>query len=319
MENKDARIFITSVNKITARLEHYGEANTDEIHLLKLIYKYSCYAQTYATLQRLDKMVAQLQRENPFICLEKQAVPSYIDSTITIPEIPIGTNGNEAPVLTGGSVTLTDPNTVYTFSYADLLSGFTDDSGQPASGFVIKVLPVQGTLKYNGSLVSLGTLYPDPTLLTYTRDVDTGYSVSFNYSAYDSDSQLPLESNVVSMNITVEAITLANEPATVGDRAQYAGNRVTTVFTVADFTTEAIAPYFDPEANDLDAIRIDEVSTANVGTYYYLGVEVVEGQIITAAELNSGAFYHTAPDANGITTDSFNASVRDTGSMIWVQ
>lgn len=319
MENKEARIFITSVGNVTARLENYGDANTDQVQLLKLIYKYACYSPTYACLQRLDSMVAELQRTSPFICLEKQAVSGYVDTEITIPEVVIGTNGNESPTITAGAVTLADPNDDYTFSYADMFSGWSDDSSGVAGNFVIKTLPGQGTLKYNGSAVTVGVLYADPTLLVYSRDVDTGYSASFTYSAYDTDAQLPLESNTVAMDITVEAITTSNEPATVGDRAQYAGNRVTTVFSSADFTTEAIAPYFDPEANELDAIRIDEVSTANVGVYYYLGVVVVEGQVITKAELDAGAFYHVAPDANGISTDSFNASVRDTGSMIWVQ
>lgn len=318
MESKDARIFITSVGNITARLEHYGEANTDQVHLLKLIYKYACYSPTYSCLQRLDSMVAELQRTSPFICLEKQAVTGYVDTELVIPEVPIGVE-NGAPVLTGGAIVVEDPNEFYTFSYSSLLSGFVDDSGDPASNFVIKSLPAQGSLSYDGVSVVLNTLYPDPSLLVYTRDGDPGYSSSFTYSAYDNDIQLPLESNTVTMNITVEAITIVNQPATVGDRAQYQGNRVTTVFTVADFTTAAIAPYFDPEANELDAIRIDEVSTANTGVYYYLGVVVVEGQVITKAELDAGAFYHTAPDANAITTDSFNASVRDTGSMIWVQ
>lgn len=319
MENKEARIFITSVGNVTAKLEHYGDANTDQVQLLKLIYKYACYSPTYACLQRLDSMVAELQRTSPFICLERQAVSGYVDTEITIPEVIIGVDGNTAPTITAGAVTLTDPNDDYTFSYTDMFSGWSDDSSGTAGDFVIKTLPAQGTLKYNGVAVVTGTLYADPTLLVYSRDVDTGYSTSFTFSAYDTDAQLPLESNIVTMDITVEAITISNQPATVGDRAQYAGNRVTTVFSVEDFTTEAIAPYFDPETNALDAIRIDEVSTANVGTYYYLGVEVVEGQIITNAELASGAFYHVAPDANGITTDSFNASVRDTGSMIWVQ
>ena len=104
----------------------------------------------------------------------------------------------------------------------------------------------------------------------------------------------------------------------MGDRAQYSGNRSTTVFTVSDFTTLTIAPYFDPEGNELDAIRIDEISTANYGTYYYFGAEVVPGQIITKDELNAGAFYHVGPDANAISTDSFNASLREDVNMTWV-
>ena len=318
MEEKNARIYITSVNNVSSRMEHYGEANTDQVHLLKLIYKYACYSPTYKCLQRLDSMVAELQRTSPFICLEKKAVQGYVDSTITIPEIIIGSNDNTAPTITGSSITLLSPNQVYTFSYSDLLSGYSDDVSGLAGNLVIKSLPTQGVLKYNGVDVLIETLYANPALLTYTRDVDTGYGVSFNYSVYDRNSQLPLESNTVACSVTVDAITNGNEPATVGDRAQYAGNRTTTVFTVADFTTSAIAPYFDPEANDLDAIRIDEISDANTGIYYYLGSPVIEGQVITNSELASGAFYHIASDSNAIATDSFNASVRDTGSLIWV-
>ena len=104
----------------------------------------------------------------------------------------------------------------------------------------------------------------------------------------------------------------------MGDRAQYSGNRSTTVFSSADFTTEPIAPYFDPEGNDLDAIRIDEVSTANLGLYYLYDTAVSIGQVITKAELDAGAFYHVGPDANAISTDGFNASVRDNVNMTWV-
>jgi hypothetical protein len=68
----------------------------------------------------------------------------------------------------------------------------------------------------------------------------------------------------------------------------------------------------------LDAIRIDEVSTANTGVYYYFGSVLAEGQVITKAELDAGAFYHVGQDANGISTDSFNASVRDNVNMTWV-
>lgn len=319
MDNKEARIFVTSVNNFSNRLEHYGDANLSQISLLKLIYKYACYSPTYLCLKRLDSMVAELQRTSPFICLEKQAFQAYIDTAITIPQVIPGSNGNEAPTLTGNIVTLEDPNDDYIFSYSSLLSGFSDTDSPVAGNFVIKTLPTQGTLTYNGSLAVINTLYANPSLLVYSRNIDASYGTSFTYSAYDTDSQLPLESNTVTMNITVENITLTNSPATVGDRAQYADNRETTVFSVADFTSRAVAPYFDPEANDLDAIRIDEVSTANVGVYYYLGAAVTEGQVITAAELAAGAFYHVGPESNSITTDSFNASVRDTGSMIWVQ
>lgn len=318
MENKDARIFVTSVGNISKRLEHYGDANMDQINLLKLIYKYSCYATTYSQLQRLDSMVAELQRTSSYICNEFQAAPGYVDDAV-IPVIDIvAGEENNAPTITGGAITVADPNETYTFTVADLFSTFSDPDGHGYGNFVIKVLPSTGSLAYNGVAVTINTLYSDPTLLVYTRTGTSGYSDPFDFAVYDNDSQLPLESNTGTMAVTVEAITQTNQPATVGDRAEYSGNRSTTVFAVADFTTEAIAPYFDPEGNDLDAIRIDEISDANTGVFYYFGNPVVAGQVITATELANGAFYHVGPDVNSISTDSFNASVRDTGSMIWV-
>jgi len=320
MKEKDSRIYLSSVNSISARLENYGDADISKVSLLKLIYKYAEYSTEYATLKRLDSMVAELQRTSPFICLEKFAVQAYIDTSITIPIVDIGGGTtNQPPVMTDIAATLGDTVYTYAFSSAVLYSTYTDDAGGSPSSFVIKSIPAAGLLKYNGTAVTIGAQYTNPALLTFTRDGVGSYADVFTFSVYDNDSQIPLESNTVNSVLTITAIAGANQAPTVGDRAQYAGNRTTTVFTVADFTTETILPYFDPETNDLDAIRIDEVSTANVGTYYFLGTEVVEGQIITNAELVSGAFYHVAADANAIATDSFNASIRDTGSMIWVQ
>ena len=318
MEEKNAKIFVSSVKNITDKLEVYGNVDLSKIFLLKLIYKYSCYATTYATLQRLDKMVAYLQRTSKDICSEYTASQRMVsESIIGVVDIVTGVVNN-APTISPNSATLDSITTVFTFVSNQIYSSFSDPDGNSPGNFVIKVLPTTGTLQYNGVNVSIDTLYSDPTKLTYTRAGTSGYSDTFSWAVFDNDTQLPLESNTVVMSITVTAFANSNEPATVGDRVQYAGNRVTTVFTVADFTTQTIAPYFDPEANDLDAIRIDEVSTANSGVYYYYDAPVVEGQIITAAELAAGAFYHIGADANGIVTDSFNASVRDTGSMIWV-
>lgn len=320
MEEKEARIFVSAVNSLSKKLEHYGDADISNLSLLKLIYKYVKFCTKYSTLQRLDTMVAELQRTSPHICLEQFAVNAYVDSSLSVPiVITMGSGSNQAPTLTAASITLTDGLSPYTFTYADIFSGYSNPEGGVASAFVIKTVPSNGTLLYNGNAIAINTLYIDPTLLTYVKDSDLAYGTSFTFSAYDNDVQIPLESNVVACTVTVEAAVTLNSPATVGDRAQYAENRSITIFTVADFTTKAIAPYFDPEANALDAIRIDEISTANTGVYYYLGTPVVAGQVITNAELASGAFYHTAPDANAISTDSFNASVRDTGSMIWVQ
>ena len=317
MVNKNARIFVASIAKLSKELEHYGTADTDKLSLLKLIYKYSCHSSTYSQLQRLDNMVSNLQRTDKLICLEKQSA-GYASYTSPAGSVTIGLDGNIAPTLTSSSITVLDPNDTYTFTYSDLFSGYSDDSVGTIGSFVIDTLPANGTLAYNGFSIVAGTLLYDPTKLVYSRNNDTGSSTSFTYSAYDNDSQLTLVSNVVSCAVTVESITVANQPPTVGNTNIYENNRTTTILTSADFTSLAIAPYIDPEGDALDAIKILAISAVNGGNYYYYGAIAVVGQVITKAELDTGAFYHTAADSNSITTDTIEVAVRDTGSMIWV-
>jgi len=313
VENRN--VFVSSLSKTTKRFSFYGYASITNISLLKLIYKYACYSKTYSNLQRLDSMVAYLQAVGPDIVTQITATKGYPSGVIQ----PIVINPQSRPTVSGTSITL--DLEAYTFSISNFNVNYADADGDELSLFTIKSLPANGTLSYDGENISAPFTFTDASKLVYTRNSDVAYSSSFTFTVSDSNCTIPMESTPATVSITVEDIVevIGNQPAVIGDRAQYAGNRVTTVFSVGDFTTQTIAPYFDPETNDLDAIRIDEVSTANTGTFFYLGVEVTPGQIITNAELAFGAFYHEGPDANSISTDSFNASVRDTGSMIWVQ
>ena len=273
-------------------------------------------ATTHKQLMRLDEMVNWLQINDSLICSEIMAnrgsdyvwIPPAVDNTALETDPPI--------IVPEGS-TITTGNILKTFSNDDVYAGYSDPTFSAVSAFSIKSLPTTGTLTYNGEAVVLNTFLTDPSLLVYTRAGESAYTDSFGLSAWNSNAKASVETATVTYNLTIEDL-LTNQPATVGDRAQYSGNRATTVFSSADFTTQPIAPYFDPEGNDLDAIRIDEVSTANAGTYFYFGSAVVEGQIITKDELDAGAFYHVGQDANGISTDSFNASVRDSVNMTWV-
>lgn len=325
MKEKDARIFVTSVSNASKRLEYYGDAQIEGITLLKLIYKYASYCTTYKQLQRLNSMVSTLQTTDHLICMEYQALPAYNMPLSGTGEVVIGAGSpNQPPTLGDISITLLEGITAFGFADVVLYENYVDDAGGSPSGFVIKTLPANGGLYYNGSIVTLNTILPTSAFLIFERypdgisGVDDAYVTTFTFSAFDDDSQLPLESNIATVTVNVDAFGTTNQPATVGDRAQYSDNRATTVFTVADFTVNAIAPYFDPEGNDLDAIRIDEVSDANTGVYYFFDAEVTVGQVITNAEIAAGAFYHVAADQNEISTDTFEASVRDTGSMIWV-
>lgn len=317
MENKNAKIFVSSIKNLSKKLRFYGDANIDKLSLLKLIYKYACYSTTYEQLQRMDKMISNLQITDDMICMEQQVstTSSYVSP---IGVVTIGDGGNVAPTLSGSAITVGEEAETFVFSFLSLFSGYLDDSTGPPSSFVINTLPANGTLTYNGAAVVAGSLLYDSTKLVYTRNSDVAYSSSFTYSAYDDDIQVPLVSNIATCAITVEEVLVVNLPPTVGNTNIYEENRTTTTFSSADFTSLAIAPYSDPEGDSLDAIKVLSISAVNGGNYYYYGAIVTIGQIITKAELDAGAFYHTAADSNAITTDTIEVAVRDTGSMIWV-
>lgn len=265
-------------------------------------------------------MVSELQINDDMICSEFQASSGMADLTPVIGVVD--TDGsNQHPVIQNINITVLETQNEYVFSFEDLFSGYSDDGPGGPSSFFVQALPNSGgELIYDGEELLPNVLMTDPSLLKYVRSADnSGYNDLFTFVAYDDDSQLPLPSNVAGCNITVEALIVPNQPATVGDRNHYVENRTTTVFTVADFTSNASPSYSDPENNPLDAIRIDSVSGANDGILYYLGAPVEVGQVITAAEIAMGAFYHVGPDENTLNSDSFELSVRDTGSMIWVQ
>jgi hypothetical protein len=323
MTEKDGRIFVTSVGKASKHLEYYGKANLEGLSLLRLIYKYSCYSTTYSTLQRLNSMVTTLQLTDPFICMEKQALPAFISDFVAKGIVEIKTSGvvlpNVAPTISSFAISLSDATNSYNFSDLTSLSSYSDPEGTSQSSFVVKSLPSTGTLFYNGSEVQLNSLLLSPELLVYTREGTGGYSTSFTISAYDNDLQVPLESNVATISVGVIQVAVENEPATVGDTNIYGENRITTVFSSADFTTRAVAAYSDPEGDALDAIKILDISSINGGIYYYLGSVVIVGQVITKAELDSGSFYHESADSNAITTDTISVAIRDTGSMEWVE
>ena len=91
-----------------------------------------------------------------------------------------------------------------------------------------------------------------------------------------------------------------------------------TVLTLAMFTGGLAPPYNDPENDLLDAIRIDEISEANKGTFYINGVAIQEGDIITREEMAANLFVHKAAQIGDITSDVFEFSARDEGSKIWI-
>jgi hypothetical protein len=119
--------------------------------------------------------------------------------------------------------------------------------------------------------------------------------------------------------MSMNGVSTDNQPATIGDNTIYVNNRTETILTIEMFTTQLIAPYNDPEGDLIDAIRIDEISTANLGEFQLNSVPVIAGQIITRENIIANLFTHVGPDQDSINSDVINFSARDEGSKIWVQ
>ena len=88
-------------------------------------------------------------------------------------------------------------------------------------------------------------------------------------------------------------------------------------FTIADFTTETIPPYADPEGDTAAQLRILDLPTT--GTLKLNNVNVTINQVIPFTSIGSGLFTYT-PD-NNVTSSygvSFNFEIADSGSGIFV-
>ena len=314
MKDNHAKVFVASLKNISKKLTYYGDADIRYINMLKLIYKYVEYSTVQTELQELDKKVSWMQRSQKEICMEKQANLGYIQTAITSSTVDITIN---SPTLDDVSITVT--STGYYITIDEMLAGYSDPNNTDASLVVISTLPANGILYYGTDLVVAGQSYiiVDDMEFSYVRESSSSYSSSFTYTVYNS-AEVPLESNTATLSITADEITSENEPATIGDTALFSDNRETITLTLANFTTDAVAAYDDPDGDALDAIRIDRISGTNAGTFYYYGTEVVVDQVITAGDLSAGAFTYGAPDINSIQTDVLEVSIRDAGSLEWV-
>jgi len=334
MELNNANVFVCSMNNVSRHLEYFGDADLAEINLLKLIYKYACFAPTYACLTQLDALVSKLQRKSDLICVNKiEAGGMYPED-----DSPFGTTlpvtTNTAPTISNNTVAVTDeipveydnsevvpviiPTLAYTWALADFQVGFTDaDGDSQGADIVIASLPATGLLKYNNVDVVANQIITDPTLLTYWKVTDSPVSEPFNFRVSDNNIDNPAFSAIAIMTITV--VAAGNVAPTIGDSFISVDNAVVTVLTLAMFTSGLTPPYSDPDGDSLDAIRVDEISSANQGQFLYFGVPVVAGQVITSAQLTAGNFTHVGASVNTILSDVINFSARDAVTLIWVQ
>lgn len=324
MFTRDAQILVSSIDKLINKAKTTGKMDSTVVFLYNTLIYYRDFIQSTidaGSIVYKDYINILNSYISDFIYRNSTVLCNYKISSntpISILGAPITTN--TAPTITGSTITIPMTiNTDHIFSIAEVIQNFADTDGDSYNKIKFDFTGIDGVFTYNSIIITgiLEILITDVINLVYTRADNNIFSEVITYRISDNDNN-SLYSGTNTITITGTAIVV-NQPATIGDIAIYELNRVNTTLTLGMFTSQLTPPYNDPEGDALDAIRIDEISTANLGTFEINGITITEGLIITTAEISAGLFIHIGLDADTISTDSINFSVRDTGSQTWVQ
>lgn len=338
------QIYVASLSKALDKGKLTGQLNSKLLVLFELLSYYDTWTRHKSIYQDVNKFIKDqittLKFKYPAVFCDYNAVlPSgsyFTDGTVSAPTSTSPTF-NSFTVDAGYYKIYPNSDTLY-YGYklnkSDILDYYSDNEDDEFYQIKIDQSDLDlGKLKIStGSGVNDYVIFEQAagyvTILAdelsdviYFTDDTTQDSNQLTLQIVDKDSNNNFwltSAGTITMDKTFIQTGVFNEPPTVGDSAIDVGNRVTTVITTTMLTVGLTPPYNDPEGDALDAVRIDEVSTANTGVFYLDGVAISDGQIITKAQLDAGLFTHVGPDSNAIETDAFSFSVRDAKSLIWV-
>ena len=180
----------------------------------------------------------------------------------------------------------------------------------------ITALPTAGTLNLSGVEVVLNQIIPSADIanLVYDSDpVDTvGYVDNFTFSLSDVGSHGFTPGGSVA--ITVAAYV--NQPATIGDGSLQVDEGVVITFTRVDFTSNTVPPYYDPEGDIADKLKITVLPAT--GTIKLNGNAILANDIINFSDIDLGLLTYTQAVSAGGTIPTFTFQIADAGSGIFV-
>jgi len=103
-------------------------------------------------------------------------------------------------------------------------------------------------------------------------------------------------------------------PSVIGDNTINLEHNETYIFTLANFTTETIPAYSDPEGDIADTVEITTITTT--GILNLIAVPVIALDIITTANFTANSLNYVA-DIGTLTaySESFTFDVSDVGSL----
>lgn len=328
------QIHITSISKAISNGKIYGKLN------LKAVELYSLYKDSIEYAQEMSDS-GSTQFEDYIVYLKNEAsklvykYPKEIcNYKVVVPNNPVGINGpivNTAPTASNKVIDILDKE-IYTFTLGDFISDYSDVQNHGWKFLMIysnSNIGVDGNIRYSDGVITnmltinienlpltteLNLYYDRINLNVFSGDI-------FNFRVSDNPvNYLYSPIYTMTINASLPVVLSSNQPPSdIGDITLYTGNRVTTVLTLAMFTTNLTPPYNDPEGDLIDAVKIIDISNANQGIYYYNGVPIVEEQIITREDIIVGLFTHVGPDVDTVTSDVFEFQVRDEGSKMWIE
>ena len=117
---------------------------------------------------------------------------------------------------------------------------------------------------------------------------------------------------------TIATTPFANAaPSAVGSQTIEIAHGATHVFTLANFTTETIPPYADPEGDAVSKVRIETILETN-GQLFLSAVAVVATDEIDVADIVAGNLTWVDDSTNALAhTANFTFKISDVGSSIF--
>ena len=310
------QILITSLNKEIEKSKIYGKLDLSILYFFNLVMYYIDYTEGVEVLNEYNKCLKD------FAYRLKYCYPNII-CNYKIIDSSLQTIENTPPTISDKNIDL-NGNFIYQIKAQDFLTDYQDAQNHTYKKVILYPSSLtQGQLKFNNNVINspleinlnnnfdLKYVFLNSQSIKNTEEVNTflNFKVSDIFDAF---------SVTQSLNFTNSEFTV-NSPATIGDISLSKDNRVETVFTMDLFTTFMSPPYSDPENDQIDAIRIDSISSSNQGQFLINNIPIQVGDIITREEINAGDFKHVGPDTDALTTDLITFSGRDEGSLIWVQ
>lgn len=345
ISKKQKQVIICSTRNAINKSKIYGSLDLCSINLYQILVEQLSFVKNITgredIFKNIQTNILNYQYTSDDITTDVKAVlpdESYFinenDDLITT-DISESTN-NTAPIISNyttttiiqetlfGSGTLLD---TYKFTISDFINVYSDNNDDDFHSIIIHRDNLNGmNLKYNSTPTTGNVFGENISSITINKNdisnwslytsSDSIFSHDIQFQIVDLQNEILVPSNIATL--TVNRAASINQPATIGDNTIIVDNRTILTFTLNMFTDNLSPPYNDPENDLIDAIRIDEISTANLGQFKLNNIDLIEGDIISREDIEGGLFTYESPNRDDIYSDSFNFSARDEGSQIWV-